>query len=123
MHLKFLCDENISNAILTSLEKRGFDIKKVKLGLPDSEVALQAKKEKRIILTFDSDFSNILEYPPKSYSGIIRLKIHPPFNDLVIKAFHNLFSKFNKPEDFKRKLFILEKNSFRIYEENKNLSD
>lgn len=73
---------------------------------------MQAKKEKRIILTFDSDFSNILAYSPKSYFGIVRLKIHPPFNNLIINALHNLFSKFNKQEHFKRKLFILEKTLF-----------
>ena len=77
MPLRILCDENIPGAVITSLQECGFTVARVKPGSNDSEIAYQGKREKYIILTLDSDFSNILAYPPGDFFGIIRIKISP----------------------------------------------
>ncbi|MEK7621913.1 MAG: DUF5615 family PIN-like protein [Patescibacteria group bacterium] len=84
-------------------------------GTPDSRVAIRAKLEKRILLTFDSDFSNILVYPPQKYYGIIRIRIEPPFIEVVMSALKSVFIEFKSPKDFFGKLIIVEEAHFRVW--------
>jgi len=101
--------------VITWLEKQGADIQKALLGLSDKEVATKAKSEKRILLTFDKHFSNILAYPPEEFFGIIRIRIRPPFIKTVINSLSNLF-KSPRVTKLKGKLIILEATGFRIKE-------
>lgn len=117
MSLKALCDENISNATIAFLKKRGVAVVSLRRGAPDSEVALCAQKEKRILITFDSDFANILNYPPSRYHGILRLNVHPPTNARVTRALQAMFTHFKKQRDFKGKLIIAEPAGFRVWDE------
>ena len=117
MSLRILCDENIPGAIVLFLKEKGWDVVRVEGGSPDPEIANQARREKRILLTFDSDFANILTYPPGDYFGIVRLNISPPFIDIVIRAIKNMFEEFKSQEDFRGKLIIVEASRFRVWEE------
>jgi len=116
MPLKLLCDENLPSAVINFLEKRGCDVRRVKPSSPDSAIASQAKREKRIILTFDSDFANILVYPPQKFFGIIRVKIDPPFINIVINSLALIFRHFKTPKEFRGKLIIAEPEGFRVWE-------
>jgi len=116
MPLRVLCDENLPAAVVTLVQECGFDAVRVKPGMTDQEIASQAKQEKFTILTFDSDFSNILTYPPRDFFGIIRIKISPPLISLIAGALKNLFNQFKTPEDFQGKLIIVEPIKFRIWE-------
>lgn len=62
--MKFLSDENISPVIVEELRKTNhdvFDLKEKKLrGISDNDVAILAEKEKRVILTHDSTFINVI---------------------------------------------------------------
>ena len=119
MSLKLLCDENISHGIKASLEQWGFDVVEVTpgFGIKDEDVASLAKREKRILITFDSDFANILAYPPSQYFGIVRINIHPPFPNIIISALQRVFKVFKKQQDFSGKLIVVEVTTFRIWEE------
>jgi hypothetical protein len=35
------------------------------------------------LLTLDADFGNILRFPPAGTPGVIRLKIHPPTEEVA----------------------------------------
>ena len=118
MSLKLLCDENLPNAVLALLVKEGHEIICPALGSPDSVVAAVAKKEKRILISFESDFGNILNYPPSEFFGIVRLNIHPPTITLVIGALRLVFQQFKEQKDFKGKLIIAEPASFRVWSRN-----
>jgi len=111
--MRFLIDENVRLEIAEFLRNEGHDIKTIPSGIENSEVIRLAQKEQRILLTHDIHFSNILLYPPKQYSGIIRIKIHPPLVDKIVSALKYLLSK-TSPEEFDKKLFVLEKDNFRI---------
>ena len=117
MSLKLLCDENIPRYVMTSLTERGFDVKSVTPSIPDDAVAAAAQKERRIIITFDSDFANILAYPPSEYFGIVRINIHTPFPDIILAALQRVFDAFTKEKDFRKKLIVVEASTFRIWEE------
>jgi hypothetical protein len=65
------------------------------------------------LITFDKDFENDLLYNPAQYSGIVRLRIHPPELAKIKLALGNLL-KTIAAEDFAKKLFLLEETGFRI---------
>jgi len=117
MPLRILCDENIPGAVVLFLKEKGWDVVRVKSGSPDPEIANQARGEKRILLSFDSDFANILVYPPRDYFGIVRLNISPPFIVIIIRAIKNVFEEFKSQEDFRGKLVIVEASRFRVWGE------
>lgn len=115
MPLNILCDENISGAVIASLQEWGFNVASVVPSTSDPEIAARARREERIILTHDSDFASILAYPPKEFPGIIRIKVDPAFNELVIPALKRIFDHLKTAEDFRGKLIIALANSFRIW--------
>lgn len=117
MSLKVLCDENIPAAVTASLQKWGCTVTRVAPGETDDAVAAQARRGKRILITFDSDFANILRYPPRQFSGIIRINVPPQFLNVVIAALKNVFARFKTPATFKGKLIIAEAAGLRVWEE------
>lgn len=78
--MKLLLDADIPYSFLNKLKEEGFDVVDVRDAsgqpLKDEEVFKLACKERRILLTRDLDFSNILHYPPCKSSGIIVLRTH-----------------------------------------------
>jgi hypothetical protein len=78
---------------------------------------VRAKQQQQVILTFDSDFANILAYPPQEYFGIIRVKIKPPFAETISASLKNLFLHFPDERALQGKLVILAPHGFRIWEE------
>lgn len=78
--MKLILDADIPRSFLSQLKNKGFDVIDVrdisKVALNDEEIFRLACKEKRILISRDLDFSNILHYPPKDSSGIIVLRTY-----------------------------------------------
>jgi len=111
--LRFLVDENVRKEVVGFLRLEGHDVLVLASGAKDEEVARVAKQAKRIILTHDQHFADILMYPPEEYAGIIRIKIHPPSAATIINALKDFLLKLS-PDKLDKKLVILEKDGFRI---------
>ena len=75
---KFLADENIPPTLVAALRHEGFDVidlkEEGKVGLSDLAIAQWAKKDKRVILTFDKDFLHLLRDPLQAHPGLILLR-------------------------------------------------
>ncbi len=59
----FLANENIPLRSIKVLREKGFDVKSISEcfpGVSDKEVLILAKKEQRIVLTFDKDYRYLL---------------------------------------------------------------
>lgn len=116
--IHFLTDENIFPRVVEFLRSHNFDVKDIRgellVGISDEEIANLAKKEQRILLTFDKHFGNILQYPPELYFGIIRFRIHPPVLNLVIKSVERFLNEFDLSK-IRGKLIILEYDGYRVY--------
>jgi len=114
---KFLADENIFPAIVRFLREKGFDVKDLReaglLGAKDEEIALFALREKRVLVTFDKHFANVLLYPPSKYHGIIVIRIHPPLLTDIMDALDRFLQSFN-PANLDRVLVVLERRGFRV---------
>ncbi len=60
-----------------------------------------------------SKIANTLAYPSEEFYGIVVFLIHPPKSELLIKALSNFLAKVN---EFKGKLFLIEKVGFKVVE-------
>jgi len=91
MSFRFLTDENISKSLVAALREKMHNVKDIKeeklFGTPDKEIIDMAKREDRIVLTHDKDFSNISVFPLQSHNGIILIKYKDLSPDNVIAKF------------------------------------
>ena len=110
--LDFVLDENIPVELTSWLIQKGHNSTSCPKGSLDEDVASLAKERKAILLTQDRHFTNTLRFPPKSFSGIVRIKIHPSYLEDITSSLGKLFETFSAPEDFKGKLIVLEKDGF-----------
>jgi hypothetical protein len=110
--MRFLVDENVRREVGSWLRTLGHDVAAAPSGLPDPQVLKLARTQRRILITHDAEFANILRYPPTTHRGIIRLKFHPPSIGLILHSLAGLLKQVPATE-FPRTLFILEKDGFR----------
>jgi len=82
--LRILADENISPKVVAFLRKQGLDVLDTKeegwQGKSDDELLEVAHRQKRFVLTHDSDFGTLAIHEGKKYHGIIYLRLrnfHP----------------------------------------------
>ncbi len=109
--MRFLADENFRLDVMRFLRSKGHDVKRITSRSSDKEVAVCARKEKRILLTNDSDFSIKLKFPPSEYPGILVFHIHPPSLEKFKLALTHLFT-IRDPNEIKGKTFIIEEEGF-----------
>ena len=73
--MKLLADECLYLITTMCLRKHGHDVLTIQetgfIGIENGEVAELANKEKRVLITRDMHFCNILKFPPENYNGII----------------------------------------------------
>ena len=85
MRLRVLLDENIPIQLQKVLQAHGHDVACATAASADAELASRARREKRILITLDSDFTNRLLYPPTEMT-VIHLRIHPPKKEWLVEA-------------------------------------
>ena len=77
--MKFLADENIEREFIEALREANFDVLSVRenfTGSADDEILAIAVNEKAVILTYDTDFGELVyRFSLKSY-GVILLRVH-----------------------------------------------
>ena len=79
MALRFLADHCISNSIVQALRDAAHEVVRLKDVLPvespDATVIGKAQEIDAILLSMNGDFSDIVNYPPKNYKGIVALQM------------------------------------------------
>jgi predicted nuclease of predicted toxin-antitoxin system len=115
--MKFKADENLPIEIVRLLEDNGHDALTVLGqnlgGEPDSRIAQVCKKEKRALITLDTDFSDIRTYPSEEFFGLIVLRLKTLDKPHVISVVSRLINiLFKEPLD--RRLWIVEEGRVRI---------
>ena len=117
--IKFLLDANLSPITSKYLTKLGFNSKSIteeKLGyLKDIEIVKIAKKEDRIIITFDLDFGEIYHYKELNKVGIIVLRLENQTPENVNSVLKQFLSKdIEKLRQHLKSLIVIKKGSTRF---------
>lgn len=115
--MKLILDADIPRSFLHQLQTKGYDVIDArdisKIPLKDEEIFAIACREKRILITRDVDFSNILRYPPHKSSGIIVLRTYLLPKEEMFKI---LFKALQTPEkQLQRTLIIAQKDRLRFH--------
>lgn len=115
--MQFKIDENLPNEIADLLINAGHDAKTVHeqqlQGERDSSLINICSNEIRILVTLDTDFSDIRMYPPQELSGIIVLRFGSQAKQHLTKVFHRIIPLFSR-EPLKHHLWIVEETRIRI---------
>jgi predicted nuclease of predicted toxin-antitoxin system len=77
--MKFLLDQNTDARLLPYLTKRGHDVTQIRRtyphSIPDTEVLALAYQEKRILITGDRDFGELVFRLQHPHAGVIFLRL------------------------------------------------
>src|SRR5436190_22525902 len=113
MSLHFLSDQCVPTEISETLRRHGHKLTLLRDVLPissaDSAVIAKTQELGAILVSLDSDFSDIVTYPPQAYGGIvaIQLKNHPETIPTLVGGFL-AFLENNDQGLFRGKLIIVE---------------
>lgn len=117
--IKFLLDANLSPITSKYLVSLGFNSKSItaeKLGhLKDPEIVKIAKKEKRIIITFDLDFGEIYHHEESNNIGVIVLRLENQTPESVNFVLDQFLSKdIDKLKQNLKSLIVIKKGNTRF---------
>ena len=117
--VKLLLDANLSPKTRQYLEEKfNFNIIDLitegKYNLTDEKVIKLAKRQKRVIITFDLDFGEIYYFSERGKVGIIVLRIENQTVESVNKVLFRFFQKEAKNIDLEKSLVIIDETKVRI---------
>ena len=115
--MEFKTDENLPVEVCHMLRDAGHEASSVldqQLGgRPDSEISSACKSEGRVLLTLDTDFGNILVYPPQEFPGIVVIRADDQSKATVLERTRRFLSVLES-EPLRNRLWIVEKDRIRI---------
>jgi predicted nuclease of predicted toxin-antitoxin system len=115
--VKFKLDENLSPSLLATFAATGHDahsvVQQALGGQPDERVIDVCRRESRVLITLDLDFSNILAYPPANFTGIVVLRLNDQAHVTVQSAIQRVLDLLPQ-EPIAGLLWIVEERRIRI---------
>ena len=115
--MKFKVDENLPVEVADLLRQAGYDALTVVEqhigGSDDSKIASICRQESRVLVTIDTDFANIRNYPPGDYSGLLVLRLKKQDKNHVLDVLTRL-TKVLLEEPLDGYLWIVEDERIRI---------
>lgn len=117
--MKFLIDEDLPRSTADLLKQYGheaIDVRDIGLrGAEDRQVIAYAQERGLCLITGDFDFSDVRNYPPGKYAGLVVLEIH---KEATASFILSLLEGFLKQEDLiprlPGKLAIVEPGRIRL---------
>jgi len=115
--MKFKVDENLPIEVAEMLRQVGHDATTVLEqhlgGSDDAQLAALCQLESWILVTLDLDFSDIRNYPPAEYPGLVVLRLRQQDRPYVLDVFVRLVQVLRQ-EPIEGRLWIVEENRIRI---------
>jgi predicted nuclease of predicted toxin-antitoxin system len=115
--MKFKIDENLPIEVAELLNQEGYEAKTVidqsLGGRNDPHIAAVCQREKRVLITLDTDFGDIRTYPPEKYTGIIVLRLRWQDKPHILNVTTRLIALLSS-ESIKNRLWIVEEDRVRI---------
>jgi len=117
--MHFLIDEDLPRStadLVRRYKHEALDVRDIKLrGAKDTQIISYAQSKGLCLVTGDFDFSNIRNYPPRKYAGLVVLSI--PRNataSFILNLLESLLKKENLVSQLPGKLIIVEADRIRI---------
>ncbi|HXT60964.1 MAG TPA: DUF5615 family PIN-like protein [Pirellulales bacterium] len=114
----FKLDENLPPAAADLLRGASHDVMTVyEQGLrsrADTDVLTVCQGERRALISLDLDFSNILQFPPERFAGLIVLRIHKPGKRAVLSLMQRLIPHLD-PALVAGRLWIVDEHRIRVH--------
>ncbi len=108
----FLIDANMPRSTGPLLVRHGYeavDVRELGLEPDDAAIARHAKENGMVLVTRDFDFSDIRNYPPQDYAGIVVLQLpDDAVAGAVVRAFESFLSQRELVERLPGRLAIVE---------------
>lgn len=85
---------------------------------PDEEVIEKAQALNAILVSLNGDFSNIVQYPPSAYGGIVALQVRnrPEVVEVITEELIGYLRAHPEREHYRGKLLLIEAHRIRIRE-------
>ena len=116
--MRFKTDENIPSEAVALLRGAGHDVASVPDeslgGCPDPKIASVCQDEERILITLDTDFSDIRTYRPADYRGLVVLRITRQSVPEIVRVLGRLLEVFES-NDCRSQLWIVDENRIRVH--------
>ncbi len=113
--MKYLANENVPFSSITYLKSKGYDIKAIGVDDPsitDEQVMQIAIEENRIIITYDSDYGELIfKYGYKPAAGVIFIRVQPAEPLETARILEDLVSK--KTISFDNNLTVIDSSTVR----------
>lgn len=117
--MRFKTDENLPIEVAELISSLGHDALTVEDqdlgGFPDPEIAAVCDSENRILVTLDTDFSDIRQYPPGSHPGIIVFRISRQDKNSILSVTGRLLQSLTE-QDPRGALWIVDDRKIRVRE-------
>jgi predicted nuclease of predicted toxin-antitoxin system len=91
--MRLLADESCERSLIAALRSRGFDVRELgeaELGTADERLLQMAYQERRILLTEDKDFGNLVYANDRVACGIILVRARVGARSEVASLIHDL---------------------------------
>lgn len=115
--MEFKIDKNLPSEACDLFRKDGHDAVSVLNqhlgGRPDAEIVSVCKTESRILITLDTDFGNILAYPPEDFAGIIVIRSDDQARATILNFVRRMIAVL-RSESPRGQLWIVEHNRIRV---------
>lgn len=96
--MKFLLDESADYPLAPYLKTLGHDVKTITIdfqrALPDKDVLAIAKREKRILITNDRDFGELIFRQNLSHAGVILFRLGEESLETKKTALNTVLTKY-----------------------------
>lgn len=115
MTLKFITDESTGIKLTHALLSANFDCISIidkKPGMKDIDVLSSAVREKRILISNDKDFGELIHRKKLPHYGVIFLRLEEDTPSKRIEIVKNAIDRFG--EKIKGKFFVASEKGFRI---------
>lgn len=113
--MKFFTDENIGLSVVGALQDIGHDtvsITEIRPGMSDWDVLALAIKERRILITSDTDFGELVYLQKQKHVGIILLRLTDQTNENKTRVLTALLASHAK--QLKNAFVVVTEASIRI---------
>ena len=117
--MRFLLDANIPRSAVEAVTKSGHQVefaRDVGLGTaPDVRIAERIRQTGAALITRDLDFSDVRQYPPEQYSGIVVLRLPDHFTaPEIVTVLARFLAAPRFVESLRGRLAIVDENRARF---------